>query len=76
MIPPPTPHHPISLTCHAQCTMHSPADSAKKCRAPTHARPSLPVNKNPNPTPPNRYPTGLHDTAAIYFSLSITKQLL
>ena len=29
-----------------------------------HARPSLPVNQNPNPTPPNRGTSGLHDTAA------------
>ena len=30
-----------------------------------HARPSLPVVPDPNPTPLNLYPTELHDTAAI-----------
>ena len=33
--------------------------------APTHARPSLPVNQEPNPTSPNRGTSRLHDTAAI-----------
>ena len=32
-----------------------------------HARPSLPVVPNPNPTPPNLYPFGLHDTAAVLY---------
>ena len=32
--------------------------------APTHARPSLPINPNPNPTPDVQYGTELHDTAA------------
>ena len=32
----------------------------------THARPSLPVNQNPNPALPNLGPVGLHDTAAIF----------
>ena len=30
----------------------------------THARPTLPINPDPNPTPPNRGIFGLHDTAA------------
>ena len=32
--------------------------------APTHARPSWPVNQNPDPTPPEEYISGLHHTAA------------
>ena len=32
----------------------------------TLARPSLPLNPNPILTPPNLYPTGLHDTAGWY----------
>ena len=35
--------------------------------APTHARPSLPVNQNPNPTPSNLLTSGLHDTAVRFF---------
>ena len=42
-------------------------DCAKKNMfKPTHARTGLPVNQNPNPTPPNRVTPGLHDTAATY----------
>ena len=48
------PHHHHPLPCTMPCTTH----------APTHAWPSLPVNQNPNPTPPNLTVTGLHDTAA------------
>ena len=33
--------------------------------APIHG-PSLPVEPEPNPTPPNLYGMGLHDTAALY----------
>ena len=36
----------------------------------THARPSLPVNQNPNPTPASYFGTGLHDTAAMFHSQS------
>ena len=51
--------------CHAPCTMNGPAGPAKMpCT--THARPSLPVNQNTNPTPPNRGAFRLNDTAAHY----------
>ena len=53
----PTTHHhhtTTSLFTMHPCTNH----------APTHAQPSLPVDPYPNPTPPNLYPSGLHDTAA------------
>ena len=45
--PPPPPPHYHITTIHAS----------------THAWPSLPVNPNPNPTPPNRYPCQLLYTA-------------
>ena len=44
-------HHHNITTPHAQT--HA-----------THARSGVPVNQNPNLTPPNQYRTGLHDTAA------------
>ena len=34
------------------------------CLAPTHARPSLPINQTPNLVPPLSYRLALHDTAA------------
>ena len=40
---------------HMPCTTH----------APTHARPSLPVNPSPILTPPNLYPIELHDAPAL-----------
>ena len=47
--PPPQHHHHHPLsTTHAR----------------THARPSLPIVQDPNPTPPNWHPVELHDTAA------------
>ena len=39
--------------------------------APTHAEPSLPVNQNPNPTPPNIGPPAIHDTAATFCSIPL-----
>ena len=33
----------------------------------THARPSFPVDPDPNPTPPNQGTPGLHDTATELF---------
>ena len=33
----------------------------------THAWPSLPVNQNPNLTPPTQGPLALHETAAVCF---------
>ena len=35
--------------------------------APTHARPSLPVNPDPNLAPAKEATSGLHDTAAITY---------
>ena len=50
--PPPQHHHHHPLsTTHAR----------------THARPSLPIVQDPNPTPPNWHPVELHDTAASAF---------
>ena len=51
--------------CHAPCTMHGPAAPAKTAMHQYHARPSLPVNQNPNPTPPTQGVSGLHDTATV-----------
>ena len=39
-----------------------------------HARPSLPVNQNPNPTPPTQYGTTIHYTAALHLSQRITQE--
>ena len=47
--------HHIIHPCTTPCTTH----------APTHAQPSLLINQIHNPTPPNLYPSALHDTAAI-----------
>ena len=47
--------HQIIHPCTTPCTTH----------APTHAQPSLLINQIHNPTPPNLYPSALHDTAAI-----------
>ena len=33
--------------------------------APTHARPRLLVNPDPNPVPPSTAPSELHDTVAV-----------
>ena len=55
--PPTTPspnHHP--------CT-HTPT------HAPTHAQPSLPIDPNTNPTPPNLGVSALHYSAATCFNL-------
>ena len=55
IFPTPTKHqHPPLAPYHAPT------------HAPTQAGPSLPVNRNPNPTPPNRGAFRLHDTAAVY----------
>ena len=49
----PTPPMPMD-PCTNPCT-----------RAPTHARPSLPVNPDPNPTPAEEAVSGLHYTLLI-----------
>ena len=50
----PTPPMPMD-PCTNPCT-----------RAPTHARPSLPVNPDPNPTPAEEAVSGLHYTGAAH----------
>ena len=52
-VPPPCTHPPCHTLTHA----------------PTHAQPSLPVDQDPSLTPPNLYPSALHDTAAIYLEI-------
>ena len=42
----------------------------------THARPSLPVIPDTNPTPPNLSPSGLHDTSAISFGAKRFKAMI
>ena len=42
----------------------NPDNTHALTHAPTHARPTLPINPDPNPTPPNRGVFRLHDTAA------------
>ena len=57
-------HHPCThAPRHAPCN-HAPCTMPCTTHAPTHARPSLPVVPEPILTPPNMYPSGLHDTAA------------
>ena len=54
--PPPMHHLPMHHVMHH--AIHMPST--------THAQPSLPVDQNPNPTPPNQGAFELHDTAANY----------
>ena len=67
-------HHPYTTPCAPPCTdaMHGPAGPAKNAMHRCHARPSLPVNQNPNRTPPNIAPLELHDTAAPLYKFITT----
>ena len=53
--PPPHHTHHVTQPCTMPCITH----------APTHARPSLPVNQKPILTPLAQYRTALHDTSAL-----------
>ena len=58
---------------------HAPMHHMHPCTMPctTHAQPNLPVNQNPNLTPPNLAVTELHDTAAehVYLLINHAKSL-
>ena len=55
-----------------QVVYHNPLSHQPPCTQtphPTHARPSLLINQNPNLTPPNTYPSATHYTAAQYLGI-------
>ena len=69
---------PPLMTSQAQKISHAPdhpTSTVHRCHAPLmhrcHARPSLPVVPDPNPTPPNPYGNGLHHTAAIWLYVNV-----